>query len=101
MACAFSAAFQKSGAVVCSSSSAMRRRLPAMSKMPPENFQSALQLRQTFSQGADFHGGKVEARRTIAPRSGARSAKRVPAIVFLQADVLGGMGAVEGLVVGG
>jgi mRNA-degrading endonuclease RelE of RelBE toxin-antitoxin system len=24
--------------------------------MPPENFQSALQLRQTFSQGTDFHG---------------------------------------------
>ena len=31
--------------------------LPSMSKMPPENLQSALQLRQAFSQGPDFHGG--------------------------------------------
>src|SRR6188472_3917538 len=52
---AFSALFQNSGADAWSSSSAMRRRLPAMSKMPPENLQAALQLRHTFTQRTDLH----------------------------------------------
>ena len=74
--------FQKSRRAVCSSSSAMRRRLPSMSKMPPENLQSALQLRQTFSQGADFHGGGSVDGARIAPRplavSEARRASSFP-----------------------
>jgi hypothetical protein len=36
----------------------MRSFLPAMSKMPPENLQAALQLRQAFAQRTDFHGAE-------------------------------------------
>jgi hypothetical protein len=56
-ACALSAAFQKSAAPACSSSSAIRFFLPSMSKMPPENLESAHELRHALSQGPDFHGG--------------------------------------------
>ena len=56
----------------------MRRRLPSMSKMPPENFQSALQLRQSFSQGPDFHGGRCAENSTNrATRARHRRKRRV------------------------
>jgi hypothetical protein len=55
---ALSASLQNSGDAAWSSSSAMRRRLPAMSKMPPEDLQAALQLRQAFAQRTDFHGAQ-------------------------------------------
>jgi hypothetical protein len=50
--------FQNSGDDAWSSSSAIRRRLPAMSKMPLERLQAALQLRQAFAQRTDFHGAQ-------------------------------------------
>jgi hypothetical protein len=50
--------FQNSGDDAWSSSSAIRRRLPAMSKMPLENLQAALQLRHAFTQRTDFHGAQ-------------------------------------------
>jgi hypothetical protein len=59
LACAFSLSFQKSGWPASASSSAIFERLPATSKMPPENVQAALQLRDTFSQGPDFHGAET------------------------------------------
>ena len=46
-----------------------------MSKMPPENFQSALQLRQTFSQGPDFHGGRC-AENSTSRATRARSVRK-------------------------
>jgi hypothetical protein len=59
VACAFSFSFQKDGSPARASSSAIFERLPATSKMPPENVQAALQLRDTFSQGTDFHGAET------------------------------------------
>jgi len=59
LACAFSLSFQKSGWPASASSSAIFDRLPATSKMPPENVQAALQLGDTFSQGPDFHGAET------------------------------------------
>ena len=54
-----------------------------MSKMPPENFQSALQLRQTFSQGPDFHGGRCAENSTNrATRVHHRRKRRVYEIVW-------------------
>jgi hypothetical protein len=53
------ASFQNSGADDWSASSSIRSRLPAMSKMPLESLQTALQLRQAVSQGADFHRGAM------------------------------------------
>jgi hypothetical protein len=50
--------FQNSGDDAWSSSSAIRRRLPAMSKMPLEDLQAALQLRHAFAQRTDFHGAQ-------------------------------------------
>jgi hypothetical protein len=59
VACAFSLSFQNSGRPVTWSSSAIFLRLPSMSKMPPENVQTALQLDDAFSQGTDFHGAET------------------------------------------
>jgi hypothetical protein len=51
--------FQNDGSPASASSSAIFERLPATSKMPPENGQAALQLRNPFSQGTDFHGAET------------------------------------------
>jgi len=58
LACAFSLSLQKSGWPDSASSSAIFDRLPATSKMPPENLEAALQLDDAISQGPDFHGGE-------------------------------------------
>jgi len=59
LACAFSLSFQKSGWPASASSSAIFERLPATSKMPPENLEAALQLDDSISQGPDFHGAET------------------------------------------
>jgi hypothetical protein len=59
LAWALSLSFQKSGWPASASSSAIFARLPATSKMPPENVQAALQLDDAFSQGTDFHGAET------------------------------------------
>jgi hypothetical protein len=59
LACAFSLSLQKSGWPASASSSAIFDRLPATSKMPPENVQTAFQLDDAFSQGPDFHGAET------------------------------------------
>jgi hypothetical protein len=55
--CALSAAVQNSGVPASASSSAMRSLLPAMSKMPPENLQAALQLGDALADRAQLHHG--------------------------------------------
>ena len=51
----------------------MRRRLPAMSKMPPEDLQAALQLRQAFPQRTDFHGAELSTSSSREPSKGSRA----------------------------
>jgi hypothetical protein len=58
-ACAFSLSFQNEGSVESASSSAIFDRLPATSKMPPENLETALQLDDPVAQGPDFHGAET------------------------------------------
>jgi hypothetical protein len=59
LAWAFSLSFQNEGWPASASSSAIFARLPATSKMPPENLETALQFRDPLAQGPDFHGAET------------------------------------------
>jgi hypothetical protein len=70
VAWAFSVADQNSGVPASASSSAMRDLLPAMSKMPPENLQAALQLGDALADRTDFHARQCSRR---SPRGKGRT----------------------------